>query len=219
MMELLIGEANYSTWSMRPWLFLRGFDVPFTTRHISLVPQSTLSQRLLEFSPSAKVPVLIDRDVTIWDTLAICQYICETHLSDVNGGLPSNRKHRATALSIIAEMHSGFSALRRFMPMNIRATRLISTSAALSADIQRIDDIWSDYNQSSGWLFDEFSMADCFYAPIAMRFKTYGVALSPKATAYYNHICKADVVQQWCAMAQSETSIVPMDEVGFPQSP
>lgn len=212
---MVIGEANYSTWSMRPWVFLTGFEVAFEAVFESLVPQATLRERLLAHSPAARVPVLVDGARTVWDSLAICEYVSETYL---NGrGLPADMTSRATARSIVAEMHSGFGALRDEMPMNIRARRAVELSRAARADIARIDEIWATYaDEKTGWLFGEFSMADCFYAPVAMRFLTYDVQLSDAARRYHQHLCECSAVQAWRARSAQETSVVPKDEVGAP---
>ena len=213
--KLVVGEANYSTWSMRPWVFLTGFGVAFDDVFESLTPQRTLRERLLRHSPSARVPVLVDGGLTVWDSLAICQYVDEVYLDGV--GLPAARGDRATARALVAEMHSGFAAMRSELPMNIRARRIAEPSPAALADIARIDEIWSSYTAGSDGLFGAFSMADAFYAPVAMRLMTYDITLSPPAAAYYRYLCACPPVRQWCEKAQQETSIVAKDETGTPR--
>lgn len=216
-MKLIIGEANYSSWSMRAWLVLAGFGLDFTTQKVSLAPPDGLRQRLLAYSPTAKVPVLIDGTITVWDSLAIGEYVSENYLE--GGGLPTDKADRAAARSIIAEMHGGFPLIRQRLPMNIRAVREVYITAVMRAEVQRIEQIWAGHCPKSGWLFGDFSIADCFYAPVAMRFKTYGLAdeLSPPAKSYYDFICASTVVQQWCDMAMAESSVVLEDETGYPK--
>ncbi|MCH9704662.1 MAG: glutathione S-transferase family protein [Proteobacteria bacterium] len=214
-MQLVIADKNYSTWSMRPWLLLTAYDVAFEEILESLEPDETLRQRLLQHSPSARVPVLLDGDLCVWDSLAICEYISEHYL---NGrGYPQDAKCRAQARAVVAEMHSGFSALRAALPMNCRARRKLPLTAAVLADIQRIDEIWSHYPQqnSTDFLFGDFSIADCFYAPVAMRFLTYAdIPLSEKAQQYWQRLCVHPAVVAWQQAALCETSIVHKDEAG-----
>ena len=160
-MQLVIGNKNYSSWSLRPWLLLKAFDVPFEEQNISLIGLGTqeLTSRLRQFSPSAKVPVLIDGERVIWDTLAICEYVSEQYLS--GQGWPSEATDRARARVVAAEMHSGFSAMRNALPMNYRAKRQIELTDEVLADIKRIDEIWSECQSkdvNSAWLFGEFSI-------------------------------------------------------------
>jgi len=208
--KLVIGNQNYSTWSLRPWLLLKAFNVHFEEVSESL-NANQLSERLLAHSPSAKVPVLIERDLVVWDSLAICEYVSEIHLE--GKGWPHTAKNRAKARAITCEMHSGFSALRNAMPMNIRAKRKIAIDAAIQQDIQRIDDIWSNHHRS-GWLFETFSIADCFYAPVALRFETYGVELSERARKYQHKLLAHPALKEWSDSAMKETEVVEQDEAG-----
>lgn len=237
-MRLIIGNKNYSTWSMRPWLLLTAFETPFEETVENLAPPQTLTARLLKYSPSARVPVLQDGEVCIWDSLAICEYVNERCL---NGrGYPAAAPARAEARALVCEMHAGFAALRAALPMNIRAKRRVNLSEAVRADIRRIDDIWretparygpspsnnggeGDGENGGGFLFGAFSIADCFYAPVAMRFATYtdaeggtegGIKLSPLAQAYAERLRAHAAVAAWTRGALAETQIVPKDETG-----
>lgn len=211
-LTLVIGNKNYSTWSLRPWLFLSAFNIEFTELNESLMDHE-LNKRLSQYSPTAKVPVLINNTVAVWDSLAICEYVNDAFL---NGqGWPSDLTERAKARAITCEMHAGFNEVRSKMPMNIRAKRRIDSDPALEKDIQRIDKIFSDATPN-GWLFDKFSIADCFFAPVALRFLTYGVSLSETATAYQERLLAHPSVQQWVKAALQETEIVPIDEAGEP---
>ena len=216
-MQLVIGDKNYSTWSMRPWLLLTAFNVPFEEKMELLSPHDTLAARLLRYSPSVRVPVLLDGELTVWDTLAICEYISEHYLD--GRGWPRDVRARAQARAVTAEMHASFSALRGALPMNLRARRRLPLSEAVRADIRRIDDIWTQYprhhSNGGGWLFGDFSIADCFFAPVAMRFLTYvGVELSEAAWRYQQHISECDAVKKWRAEAATEDNIVAKDEAG-----
>lgn len=212
-MRLIIGDKNYSTWSMRPWVLLRAFDVPFDETRELLSPRDTLPARLRRYSPAAKVPVLQDGDLTVCDSLAICEYVSEVCLD--GRGWPADARIRAQARALTAEMHSGFSAVRSALPMNLRARRRVALSAAVRADVRRIDEIWVEYAKEGGWLFGDFSIADCFFAPMAMRFLTYeGVELSETAWAYQRRLSECAAVKKWRDEAAAETNVVPEDEVG-----
>ncbi|MBT8047776.1 MAG: glutathione S-transferase family protein [Xanthomonadales bacterium] len=214
-MKLVIANKNYSSWSLRPWLLMTEFGLDFELREESLAGDD-LKQRLLQYSPSCKVPVLIDGDLTVWDSLAICEYLSEQYLG--GEGWPGAVGSRAHARAICAEMHSGFMALRSQMPMNIRARRKIAASNAVLADIRRIDEIWSEcrrtYNADGDWLFGKFSIADCMYAPVALRFMTYGASLSDPGQQYMAAILDNPGVKSWIKAASKETEIIPEDEAG-----
>ncbi len=216
-MKLIIGNKNYSTWSLRPWLLLSAFNVEFEEIQESLAEEG-IKERFEQYSPAGKVPVLIDGELTVWDSLAICEYVSEQYLQ--GKGWPRDRVKRAEARTISAEMHSSFMALRNEMPMNCRAIRKLEPSLAAKGDIARIDSIWSHYteqNSSLGpWLFGEFSIADCFFAPVASRFSTYGVTLSAAAQKYASLLLNHKSVVAWTEAARAETEIIPRDEAGKP---
>ena len=212
-MKLIIGNKNYSSWSLRAWLLLAAFDLNFEEVLESL-RQPGLTERLARYSPTARVPVLIDSELTVWDTLAICEYVSEKYLA--GKGWPANEALRAEARAVCAEMHSGFIGLRSELPMNCRALRTVDMSAATKQDIARIDSIWAhcmrDYD--GPFLFGDFSIADCFYAPVVLRFQTYGVDLSEAASQYQSFMLKHDAINKWVAAGKAETEIVPEDEAG-----
>ena len=213
-MKLIIGNKNYSSWSLRPWLLMRANQVEFSEISESLQQQG-IKERLGQYSGSCKVPVLIDQGISIWDSLAICEYISETHLA--GKGWPTNNVERAVARSICAEMHSGFTALRTELPMNCKLSKPMILSQAAQIEVQRIETIWSQYAKQAQcgkvFLFGAFGIADCFYAPIALRFKSYGVELSEKAAQYQNSILSHSSVREWVEEATQETDIVPENEV------
>ena len=214
-MKLVIGNKNYSTWSLRPWLLLEAFSVEFEEIQESL-NGNDLTARLQKHSGTGRVPVLIDGEITIWDSLAICEYISENYLD--GHGWPNDKNNKAIARAICAEMHSGFEALRSEMPMNCRAKRSLTVSDAAKYDIQRIDAIWSDYAEVDSnndlRLFGEFSIADCFFAPVVMRFQTYDVELSDAARDYCQSMLKHSSLQKWVSSAIEETEVVAVDEAG-----
>ena len=192
---------------------LQAFDIPFTEKKLRLF-SSEFYEELTQFTPVAKVPVLVDGDLNIWDSLAICEYVNEQYL---NGkGWPENAKQRAVARAVVAEMHSGFSALRNEMPMNCRAHRTIELSDEAKKDISRMDLLWQNcLTESRGpWLFGDFSIADVFYAPAALRFRTYGVELSSSSTEYLQRILSHPALLVWLESALQETDVVIEDEVG-----
>lgn len=213
-MKLIIGNKNYSSWSLRPWLLMRANQVEFSEVNESLQQQG-IKERLGQYSDSCKVPVLIDQDMSIWDSLAICEYISETYLA--GKGWPIASSDRAIARSICAEMHSGFIALRTELPMNCRLSKPMVLSKAAQEEVQRIDAIWSKYAKQGEFgnvfLFGSFGIADCFYAPIALRFKSYGVELSEKAAQYQKSILSHPSIREWLDAAAQETAIVPENEV------
>lgn len=213
-MQLVIGNKNYSSWSLRPWLLLHANAIEFSEINESLHPQR-VGKRLSQYSGSGKVPVLIDNDTAIWDSLAICEYISEQYLD--GRGWPQEKHSRALARSVCAEMHAGFYAIRNQMPMNCRLTKKIELNAELRTEIDRIEEIWSTYTgpaeDGSYSLFGEFGIADCFFAPLALRFKSYGVVLTEKARRYQQSILSHPSLCAWVAQAGKETETLPQIEV------
>lgn len=213
-MKLFIGNKNYSSWSLRPWLLLRMFGLPFEEERIALYQPGT-RERLLQASPSGKVPVLVDGHRTIWDSLAIVEYLAECHPD--RPLWPRDADARALARSVTCEMHSGFSALRGAMPMNCRESLpgRGHTEAAL-ADAARVMALWSDCRDRHGaggeFLFGNFCIADAFYAPVVLRFRTYGVAQTDVARRYSDAILALQPLQDWLAAAAGETEVVAASE-------
>ena len=214
-MKLVIGNKNYSSWSLRPWLLLHAFKVDFEEVNVSL-RQPGLTERLKKYSNAARVPVLVDGESTIWDSLAICETISDIYLQ--GSGWPEDATDRSLARSISAEMHSSFAALRSELPMNCRARRRVEISEGTVADIARIDNIWSSYAKANDAgeirLFGRFSIADCFYAPVVMRFITYGVELSESAANYLQSMAEHQSLQQWVFQALEESEVIAEDEAG-----
>ncbi len=214
-MKLVIGNTNYSTWSLRAWLAARACGLPFDDVVIDL-DTADMHARIAEHSPAGRVPVLIDGDVTVWDSLAIVEYLAE---KAPDAGLwPADRAARAHARSIVAEMHSGFTALRGHYPMNIRrppAPREPTPAAA--ADIRRIREIWRTARKRFGaggpFLFGAFGAADAFFAPVASRLHTYQVPVGEVEAAWMEAVFAHPAMREWVARAHAETHVVPSDEV------
>ncbi|WP_019142091.1 glutathione S-transferase family protein [Noviherbaspirillum massiliense] len=204
-LKLVIGNKNYSSWSMRPWVAMTAFGVPFEEIMVQLDRPDT-GTRIAEYSHAGRVPVLIDGDLTVWDSLAICEYLAER--CPEKGFWPRNPAARALARSVCAEMHSSFTGLRSAMWMNIRARFPgKGRTAQAQADIGRISEIWESCLARSGpngYLFGDFSIADAFYAPVVMRFRTYEVALAPALQAYVERIIAHPAVAQWMRDAENE---------------
>lgn len=214
-MKLYIGNQNYSSWSLRAWLIFMNYDIDVEIKKIKLFTDEFYNT-LEGITPTAKVPTLVCDDVTVWDSLAILEYVNEAYL---NGqAWPQLLSERAKARAISAEMHSGFMALRNEMPMNCRAKRTVSLSKEALKDIERIDQIWSQQmaQYPDGWLFGEWSIADAMYAPVVLRTLTYGITLSEKATQYQQKVLNSETMQRWLAEASLETDIVEEDEAGDP---
>jgi len=213
---IVIANKTYSSWSMRAWLALGATGAPFEEIMIPLDRPETRG-RILAYSPSAKVPCLIDGDVVVWESLAICEYLAER--CPVAGLWPADGKARALARAVSAEMHAGFMALRRTLPMNCRASfapRAIE-SAELAADIARIQALWADcrgrFGQDGAYLFGGFGFADAMFAPVATRFVTYGVPLDAASRAYCEAVMAHPLVVRWIAEARAETMRIEKYEI------
>jgi glutathione S-transferase len=214
-LTLVIGTRNYSSWSLRPWLLLRHLGLPFTERQYHFdTPE--FDSEVPKLSPTRLVPVLIDGDQRIWDSLAICEYVSE--LAD-GRGWPPDRARRAEARSVATEMHAGFRALRDACPMNARATgRQAPMTPPLARDLARVDAIWSgcrrDHGERGPFLFGEFSVADAMYAPVVLRVRTYGLPLTELAARYQDTMLSDPHLREWIEAACVETVVIPHEEVG-----
>jgi glutathione S-transferase len=199
---LYVGTKRYSSWSLRPYLALAASGMPFETRTI-LLDRAETKAEIAKVSPSGRVPVVHDGDLIIQDSLAICEYLAEV----APQLWPKDRAQRARARAISAEMHAGFAALRRDMPMDIGARKPgVGHTADALADARRVIAIWHEALAASGgpFLYGAFSIADAMYAPVTTRFVTYGVELDPTARAYVDAIHALPAMQRWIADAASE---------------
>ena len=213
-LTLIIGNKNYSPWSLRPWLFMKHVGLEFEELLIPLDTPETREQ-IDRYGPSGRVPVLRQGTLCVWDSLAICEYIAEL----TGKGWPQAREVRAVARAVCAEMHSGFSTLRSLWPMNARArNRRTAVTAALEADIERIDVLWNDCRGRFGgggpWLFGEYSVADAMYAPVVLRFNTYAARISQAARWYMATVLEDAPLQEWLQAAKQEPWTIAADEVG-----
>lgn len=204
---LVIGNKNYSSWSLRAWLALKASGASFKEVQIALRQPDTKAQ-ILKYSPSGMVPALQHEDITVWDSLAICEYIAETFPEKKLW--PENKGARAVARSISAEMHSGFVALRTGMPMDIQGFfKDFAVPADAQKNINRIAQLWQNTREEFGkdgeFLFGGFTIADIMYAPVVTRFKTYDVSLhNPECIAYMDAIWNHPFMQEWIHDAQKE---------------
>ena len=222
MLKLYIGNKNYSSWSMRPWVLLKQAQIPFEEvklRFDSFDPGSTFKAAAHAVNPVGKVPALLDGDLAVWDTLAIAEYLAEQfpdkHL------WPADKADRARARSVCAEMHSGFGALRSHCPMNIEA-RLPQVGHlvwrdqhGVRADVQRLESMWRSLLEVHGgkhFLFGDFSIADAFFAPVCMRLKTYALPVAADTAAYLERVSQAPGVAAWISDALAEQDFLAFEE-------
>jgi glutathione S-transferase len=213
-LTLVIGNRNYTSWSLRPWMLLKRLGVEFREVVIRLDTPTTKDE-IEKYAPSGRVPVLLDGDLSVWDSLAICEYVAEL----TGRGWPQDPHARAVARSVCAEMHSGFANLRTEWPMNARArNRRIVSTPGLEADVDRVDEIWNDCRRRFGaagpWLFGEYSIADAMYAPVVLRFNTYGAPVSETARWYMAAALEDAVLQSWLAASKREPWTIERSEIG-----
>ena len=213
-LTLVIGNKNYSSWSLRAWLFMKHAGLEFHEILVALDTPGTREQ-IDRHSPSGHVPVLRHGKLCVWDSLAICEYAAEL----AGKGWPKAADARAVARAVCAEMHSGFTTLRSLWPMNARArNRRTAMTAALEADVERIDEIWNDcrgrFGSGGPWLFGDYSVADAMYAPVVLRFNTYGARISQTARWYIASVLEDAALQDWLQAAKQEPWTIAADEVG-----
>ncbi len=221
MIKLYIGNKNYSSWSMRPWVLLKQAGIPFEEimiRFDAFTPDSQFKAALKPISPTGKVPALVDGDLVVWDTLAISEYVAEQFPDSQL--LPKDKAARARGRSICAEMHSGFTGLRSHCPMNIEA-RLPEVGAliwrdqpAVRADVARLVAMWQSLLRQYGgpMLLGEFSVADAFFAPICTRLVTYALPVPDDITAYIQRVCALPGVKAWIDGACAEQDFLDFEE-------
>lgn len=221
MLELYIGNKNYSSWSMRPWVLMTQAGIPFNEvvlRFDSFDPDSQFKRSAEALSPSGTVPVLVDGERVVWDSLAIAEYLAESFPELALW--PQERDGRALARSATAAMHSGFGALRSHFPMNIEAhlpdvgAQVLRCQPDVVADLQRLQALWERLlaRHSGPLLFDRFSIADAFFAPVVMRLHTYAVPVTARVAAYMQQVRALPGVQAWTAAALAEHDFRPFEE-------
>jgi glutathione S-transferase len=213
-MLLIMGNKNYSSWSLRPWILLKHLGLPFAERVMSLdTPE--FARDVARVSPTRRVPVLRHGSLLIWDSLAICEYVCEI----AGHGWPRERAARAIARAACAEMHAGFTILRSQWPMNARATdRRTAPNPERSAEIARLEQLWDDCRTRFGadgpWLFGEYTVADAMFAPVVLRLRTYGAHIGESAAQYMATALADDHMRSWLAAAAAESWILEASEIG-----
>ena len=225
MLKLVIGNKNYSSWSMRPWVLMRQFNIPFEEQMIrfdSFAAGSAFKQAVARLSPVGKVPVLAHGDLLVWDTLAIAEYLAEyaaEHFPE-HALWPRAQTARARARSVCAEMHSGFGALRSACPMNIEARlpdvgrRVLAEQTGVAADLARITQLWGQALAASGgpFLFGGYSIADAYYAPVAARLRSYALPLPAELAAYIERLWASPGVAAWVQGALAEQEFLDFEE-------
>ena len=220
-MQLYIGNKNYSSWSMRPWVLMTQAGIAFEEvrlRFDGFGAGSQFKTAVQRLSPAGCVPVLVDDGFSVWDTLAITEYLAERE--PALALWPKDRRQRARARSVCAEMHSGFGELRRHLPMNIEAelpevgARVLAEHPGVRRDLDRIAQIWGELLAQHGGplLFGDFSAADAYFAPVAMRVRTYGVDLPAAAAAYAQRVAALSSVHAWCVAARAEHDFLDFEE-------
>ena len=219
-LQLVIGNKNYSSWSMRPWVLMRQLGLHFeeVKLRFDFTPHSAYRRSVAHYSPSGLVPVLLDDDFVVWDTLAIIEYLHDKFPG--RGIWPEDMRQRARARSVSAEMHSGFGALRSHCPMNIEAAlpevgaKVWAEQDGVRRNVARIEALWADAMAGSGgpFLFGAFSAADAFFAPVCMRLKTYALPISAVSQAYVDRVSAAPGVARWIADALAEQDYLDFEE-------
>jgi len=221
MLKLYIGNKNYSSWSMRPWVLMRQAGIAFDevmVRFDSFDTDSDFKRALQDVNPVGKVPVLVDGDLAVWDTLAIAEYLAERFPEKALW--PADPTARARARSVCAEMHSGFTALRGACPMNIEASLpevgalVWRDKPGVRADVARLEAMWTGLLQAHGgpMLFGEFSIADAYFAPVCMRLRSYALPVSPTVRAYVDRVATLPGVAAWIGDALAEQDFLDFEE-------
>ena len=219
-MQLVIGNKNYSSWSMRPWVLMKQLGLHFeeVKLRLDLKPNSAFYRELAHFTPAGQVPVLLDDDFAVWDTLAIIEYLHDKFPG--RGVWPADMRQRARARSLAAEMHSGFSALRNHCPMNIEAAlpevgaRVWAEQEGVRKDVQRIELAWAEaLNESGGpFLFGPFGIVDAYFAPVVMRLRSYRLPVSAAVQAYGDRLVAVPGVKRWIDDALAEQDFLDFEE-------
>ncbi|OAI11813.1 glutathione S-transferase [Methylomonas koyamae] len=209
-LSLVIGNKNYSSWSFRPWFYLKHHGIEFDEIRIPLYQEESKA-KILQYSPSGKVPVLLDGELRIWDSLAILEYLAERFPQ--TQGWPDDFAERAMARSLAAEMHAGFTALRTYCGMNCRRPPAAKhLPEGVQPDIDRIGEIWQQCRRRHGkdgpWLFGRFGIIDAMFAPVAFRFHSYQLVTNPEAQAYVQTVLNDPDAQAWIEAGKHESEVI-----------
>ena len=214
-LTLIIGNKNYSSWSLRPWVFMKHNQIPFQEKCVALYTD-TSDDELASYNSDFKVPVLKDGDFLVWDSLAILEYLSEKYLSSM--GWPRDAQARALARSISCEMHSSFANVRRELPMNVRKKfHHVTPSSEAEREIERIKSLWrqcrTKYGAGGEWLFGEYSIADAMFAPIALRFEGYSIPLAGIEASYVQSVMQQPCIIEWITAGTQETEVIAEAEI------
>ena len=214
-LKLILGNKNYSSWSLRPWIAMRNAGLDFEEEVIPLYEPGS-AERMLAYSPTGKVPVLLDGEMVIWESLAILDHLAEKFPKAQLW--PADPKARAHARAISAEMHAGFMNLRRHCPMNMRReSRKLELTAEAAADVRRIEQIWTDcrarFGDGGPFLFGTFGAADAMYAPIVSRFASYAIGVGAAAEAYMMAVMALPAWIEWRDAGMTESWVMPGNEI------
>ena len=214
-LTLIIGNKNYSSWSLRPWVFMKHHQIEFDEKKILLHTETT-DEELSQYDSGTKVPILKDGDLEVWDSLAILEYVSEQYCE--SSGWPHEASARAVARSISAEMHSSFANLRSELPMNCRKQfNRINLSIEAAEEVTRVKEVWricrTQFGRSGEWLFGEYSIADAMFAPIALRFNGYSIPLEGIEKNYVQSVLDQPCIIEWIAEAKAEKEIIESQEM------
>ena len=214
-LKLIIGNKNYSSWSLRPWIFMKHYEVDFEEKRVPLFTDTT-NDELSPYNSDFKVPVLKDGDLLVWDSLSILEYVSEQYVSGC--GLPKDKNARALARSISAEMHSSYFNVRNEMPMNCRKQFTdFKISQAAQLEVDRIVGLWrrcrSEFASEGEWLSGNYSIADAMFAPIVLRFNGYNIALKGIEQEYVNQVLNQPAIKEWIEAGKLETEVIEEDEI------
>lgn len=214
-LTLIIGNKNYSSWSLRPWVFMKQHQIDFEEKRVALFTETT-NEELSQYNSDFKVPILKDGDLVVWDPLSILEYISEQYLE--SRGWPRDVNARAIARSVSSEMHSSFVSVRHELPMNCRKKfHNIKLTPDAEREIERIKTLWrkcrTKFGDEGEWLFGEYSIADAMFAPVALRFDGYSIPLGDAEEAYVQSIMKQPSIVEWVAAGNAEKEVIEEDEI------
>lgn len=214
-LTLVIGNKNYSSWSLRPWVFLRHHNIEFEEKRVPLFVDTT-KEALVEYDSDFKVPILKDGDLVVWDSLSILEYVSDVYLG--GGGWPYEPEVRSVARSVSAEMHSSFTNVRNELPMNCRKQfNNIRLSPNAEREVGRISALWrkcrTGYGEGGEWLFGDFSIADAMFAPVALRFSGYNIPLKGIEAEYVQTVLNHPAIIEWVEAGKQESEIIEEDEI------
>jgi len=214
-LTLIIGNKNYSSWSLRPWVFMKHHQITFDEKRVALFTETT-DKELSQYNSDFKVPILKDGDLLIWDSLSILEYLSEKYLA--SNGWPRESNARAMAKSMSAEMHASFLNVRNELPMNCRKKfQDVRLSSKAEREIGRIKTLWqqcrNEYGEEGEWLFGKYSIADAMFAPIALRFEGYSISLGNVEEAYVRSVLKQPSIIEWVEAGKVEKEVIEEDEI------